>query len=516
MAAHRYWRAFGFEAYGSAGLDITEFQLLAGSTRVDATATLTSNIAPTAGSLANLKDGNTATGATWRAADLVSLVLSWDFGPGGDQDVTDIRIGSSADVAKFLLIARLQFSDDGSAWTDLATIAGIAWPGAQALTSSTPGALSLGSNVSLALSFDGANGSTNLIDASPRPKTFTPIGTAAISTAQSKWGGSSLLLPGSTGSRVVGPVSDEFDFGSGDLTIAAWVYLAGDSPADADGMRGAAIVDTWDTSASISGWIFGILGSASTTGTGLQLDSWNSGSGTLFRANVSISKSGWHHVEATVASGVRRLFLDGVLQSGSTTTVGTGYTQIESLGRPLLIGGTSNASYPIPVNGYIDDLLIVKGAALHTANFTPPTSAYLGGVLRNRVRGRAYAPPSVNVPSAASTPRVYGSALTAPPLKGRRDFVTGVLGDGIGRVKGTTKDKGSPNVPVSERVRLYRERDGLLVREMWSTPGTGAYSFDYVDEYQTYTVISYDHDKSFRAVVADGLSLEGGGVELIP
>lgn len=93
--------------------------------------------------------------------------------------------------------------------------------------------------------------------------------------------------------------------------------------------------------------------------------------------------------------------------------------------------------------------------------------------------------------------------------------MTGVLGQGVGRVKGTTKDKGTPNAPVSERVRLYRERDGLLIREIWSTPITGAYSFDYVDEVETYTVISYDHDKSFRAVVADGLTLAGGGVELI-
>lgn len=103
--------------------------------------------------------------------------------------------------------------------------------------------------------------------------------------------------------------------------------------------------------------------------------------------------------------------------------------------------------------------------------------------------------------------------------RGRTDYVIGSGGNGpsrlVGRVKGTTKDKGSPNVPVSERVRLYREQDGLLIREMWSTPGTGAYSFDYVDEYQTYTVLSYDHDKNFRAVVADGLTLANGGVELI-
>ena len=90
------------------------------------------------------------------------------------------------------------------------------------------------------------------------------------------------------------------------------------------------------------------------------------------------------------------------------------------------------------------------------------------------------------------------------------------IGQGIGRLKGTTKDKGTPNVAVSERVRLYRQKDGLFMRETWSTPGTGAYSFDYIDELDTYFVVSFDHDLTFRAVIADNLTLAGGGVELIP
>ena len=87
MAVHRYWRAVGIEAYGLAGLDITEFQLLAGSMRVDASATLTSSIAPATGALANLKDDDTSTGATWTADALKSLVLAWDFGSGGAQEI---------------------------------------------------------------------------------------------------------------------------------------------------------------------------------------------------------------------------------------------------------------------------------------------------------------------------------------------------------------------------------------------------------------------------------------------
>ena len=98
---------------------------------------------------------------------------------------------------------------------------------------------------------------------------------------------------------------------------------------------------------------------------------------------------------------------------------------------------------------------------------------------------------------------------------GLRDFTSGVLGKGIGRVRGTVKLAGTPSLPVSRRVRLVREKDGLVVREQWSIPATGGYDFKYVDEMQSWTVISYDHTLDKRAVIADNLTLANLGVELI-
>lgn len=77
---------------------------------------------------------------------------------------------------------------------------------------------------------------------------------------------------------------------------------------------------------------------------------------------------------------------------------------------------------------------------------------------------------------------------------------------GSGRVAGTVKYK--PNSPVHRKVRLVDEKTGVLVREMWSTPITGAYSFDYVDETRKYTVLSYDYTGAYRAVIADNLAPE--------
>ena len=112
-------------------------------------------------------------------------------------------------------------------------------------------------------------------------------------------------------------------------------------------------------------------------------------------------------------------------------------------------------------------------------------------------------PSPAHVASGAYT-GPYGHAVSTP-LQHAGDYKTGLLGKGVGTVFGTTEIDGTPDAPLRARVRLIRERDGLVYRETWSDAATGAYRFDNVDELETYTVLSYHptHDK--RAVVADNL-----------
>lgn len=90
---------------------------------------------------------------------------------------------------------------------------------------------------------------------------------------------------------------------------------------------------------------------------------------------------------------------------------------------------------------------------------------------------------------------------------GVRLFESGVGGcvhpafSGFGRVSGTVMV--SPGTPVRRRVRLFEESSGVLVGEVWSNGDTGVYSFGFVDPARRYTVLSYDHLGTFRAVVAD-------------
>ncbi len=75
---------------------------------------------------------------------------------------------------------------------------------------------------------------------------------------------------------------------------------------------------------------------------------------------------------------------------------------------------------------------------------------------------------------------------------------------GDGRIVGTTKNIGTPDYPVSRRVRLLRKRDGQLVREGWSD-AAGNYTFDHIRRDVEYVVLGHDHTGVYNAEVADSL-----------
>jgi len=218
-------------------------------------------------------------------------------------------------------------------------------------------------------------------------------------------------------------------------------------------------------------------------------------------------------------------------RSGTTTIIGGRVQQFQSTTTPINV-----ADFAMRMNGSAGLVLIVSAPAGDTPVplYVMDGSVSLAGALMDTVAAGTIREISAlvtnNSGSALSAVRLddlkaaNSLAWTGTPVAfrqlgegrvGRKNFSLGDRGASNARLRATTKDKGSPNIPVSERVRLYRQRDGLLIRETWSAPGTGIYSFDYIDETEVYTVISYDHDGNFRAVIADGLSLANGALELI-
>jgi len=176
------------------------------------------------------------------------------------------------------------------------------------------------------------------------------VGDAKISTAQSKFGGSSMAFDGS-GDWLLLPVSTTLPLGSGDFTVEMWMY-----PNLTYGSTYAGLLDS-RTSGDGTGLVyFGYTGTANQIG-------WKDNTTNVVTGTVT--QSTWNHVAVVRSSGTMKLYINGT--SVSTGSNSTNYT--------VPFKYVATAFDPFAFNGYIDDLRITKGYARYTANFTPPTAA---------------------------------------------------------------------------------------------------------------------------------------------
>lgn len=213
-------------------------------------------------------------------------------------------------------------------------------------------------NVSLLCHFDGSNGSTSFYD--EKGHTLTANGNAQISTAQNKFGGSSLLLDGA-GDYVSSASSSDWDL-PGDFTIECFVRLVA-----------MPTTDSWPASwnSFFAVCTHGVPGAGS--GCGLMIGQtnilWNNNDASAASGAHGMSTGVWYHLAATRSSGTLRLFVDGAI-TGSATGITADYTYAQ----PLWIGAeTGEGAY---FNGYIDELRITKGVARYTSAFTPPAQKF--------------------------------------------------------------------------------------------------------------------------------------------
>jgi hypothetical protein len=207
---------------------------------------------------------------------------------------------------------------------------------------------------SLLLNFNGSNGSTTFTDSSPNGLTVTAVGGAAISTAQSKFGGASAYFDGN-GDYLQVSNEGEFDFGTGDFTIEAWVYPTDASyPNTIVGKRAAGESDLAFVLYVFGGTTYLVV---SSNGTGWELN----GGGT-----ATVNNNAWGHIALVRNGSTFSVYWNGVLSQSFSSS-----SSIFNSSVPLRIGGGGAANQDLV--GYIDDLRITKGLALYTANFTPPT-----------------------------------------------------------------------------------------------------------------------------------------------
>ena len=95
---------------------------------------------------------------------------------------------------------------------------------------------------------------------------------------------------------------------------------------------------------------------------GSNLDVYINGGQRCTTAHPGTNK--WHHIAVTRDGTTLRLFVDGILKSTSTASLGSDYSGA------LHIGGDPSRN---DLDGYISNVRVIKGTALYTSNFTPPT-----------------------------------------------------------------------------------------------------------------------------------------------
>lgn len=199
----------------------------------------------------------------------------------------------------------------------------------------------------------GANNGTTFTDLKGHPLTRT--GSVVTSTAQSKFGGSSIYVPGNGHYLGASSSAEWGPFGGGAgkaYTAEAWVY---------------AISHTDDS------YVVGPAGSGNGSGAWGLMSSCSGGGGhkpaiQYWDANYyciggsAIPTGEWVHLACSTDGTTSRLFVNGTLAASG-----------------LDIGCTGPGSLWIGQQqfyGYLEQIRLTKGVCRYTAGFTPPTAAF--------------------------------------------------------------------------------------------------------------------------------------------
>lgn len=185
-------------------------------------------------------------------------------------------------------------------------------------------------------------------------KIVTVHGNAQLSTAEKKFGPSSLALDG-TGDYLKVASQPDFGFGTDDFTIEFWVYR--NNAALTEGF-----LDFKTTNPQVTPNIYAV---------GSNLYYFTNGSVRITGTAAIPLANTWYHIAVSRVSGNTRMFVNGA-QVGSTYADANNYITTQ-----LVIG--NNYVYTAGLNGYMDDLRISKGLGRYTSGgFTAPTTALTG------------------------------------------------------------------------------------------------------------------------------------------
>jgi hypothetical protein len=214
------------------------------------------------------------------------------------------------------------------------------------------------SSVSLLLHMGGSNGSTTFTDSSNNALTVTATGNAQVSTAQSKFGGSSGLFDGTGDSLSVN--NSAVALATSDHTVETWVQLVA-LPSTRWGISYNGDISSNDNRLQLE--------ITPTGAVNLYLQA-GAGTGVSFTSTATLSTGIWYHVAYTKSGNNVYVFIDGALEASGT------YSTAVATNNNYRAGLTRSADVTWSLNGYLDDFRVTKGVARYTATFTPPTAPF--------------------------------------------------------------------------------------------------------------------------------------------
>ena len=210
------------------------------------------------------------------------------------------------------------------------------------------------SQTSLALHFDGANGSATYTDSSANSLTPSATGGAfSLSTTQSKFGGASVYFPPGVFCSITYASSALFGTGTGDFTAECWCYRTGNT--------------SGGTYASLFSIGFAQPWALYLNSTGAIGISFSGALPSVYSSSP-LSLNAWDHVALVRSGNVWQIYKNGVSFLSVTNSINCGTSRQLIVGEP----GASIES----IRGYVDEFRFTKGVARYTGNFTPPTEAF--------------------------------------------------------------------------------------------------------------------------------------------
>ena len=236
---------------------------------------------------------------------------------------------------------------------------------------------------------------TFLISGNPAVSAFGPFLTSSVYDPAVN--GASMECDGS-GDYLSLAYDADFNFGTGSFTIEAFVFFK-----DLSGVQGIYATNTGAN--PVPKWVMYLDGATPK----VHINALNGSGSISMNATTNLTANSWNHLAYVRNGSTWYWFINGT-QAGT----GSNSTNITFSNVATTIG-YGGESYFTGFNGFISDLRVVKGTAVYTSNFTPPTAPVTAitntKLLLNMADGQVFDS------AAQNNLTLYGTAKTSTAQK---------------------------------------------------------------------------------------------------